>query len=88
MRVYATYSKVLHLLPVEQHDDEGEQLILGQLCLGQNLLQRAKVLLQLGLHVLEHAEAQLVLLAAAQEGLDLVEAGGQTSFPSCHSFSR
>jgi hypothetical protein len=58
---------------VKEHDDKREELILGEVSLGEDLVQGPEVLLQLDLDVLEHAEAQLALLAAPQEALDPVQ---------------
>jgi hypothetical protein len=59
---------------VKEHDDKREELILGEVRLGEDLVQGPEVLLQLDLDILEHAEAQLALLAATQEALDPVQA--------------
>ena len=62
---------VLHLVSVEQVHDQGVQLVLGQLGLLQDLLQAAKVLLQLLLDILVHAGLHLLVLEALHVGLHL-----------------
>ncbi len=65
--------KLNQLLPVKEHDDKREELILGEVRLSEDLVEGPEVLLQLDLDILEHAEPQRALLAAPQEALDSVQ---------------
>jgi len=66
---------VLHLVSVHKVHDQGVQLVLGQLGLLQDLLQRAEVVLKLLLDVLVHAGPHLAVLDALHVGLDLGNVG-------------
>ncbi len=61
----------LHLVSVHKVHDQGVQLVLGQLGLLQDFLQRAEVVLKLLLDVLVHAGPHLAVLDALHVGLDL-----------------
>jgi len=65
----------LHLVSVHKVHDQGVQLVLGQLGLLQDLLQRAEVVLKLLLDVLVHAGPHLAVLDALHVGLDLGNVG-------------